>query len=341
MNERHIPAREIESPDDAAARWALRCADGLTPGEERELAAWVDADPAHAALLEEYGGAWSRFTPLAESAAKFAPERSSRQEAVPARSWWRLLAAPLLAAAAAVALVAWWRQPAAPAALVEMAVVAPRLPAPCQLQTLPDGTSVELNRGAELMVEYSDTERRVRLVRGEASFAVMKDPARPFIVVAGAVEARAVGTAFNVQSGPGGIEILVTEGIVRVDESGPAAALPTASLLLKANQQLNVAAGGTVAGATMTTLGNAQLQSRLAWQPRWLDFDDAPLAEIVAAFNRHNPVRLEIADPALAGERMTAKFRSDNVESFVRLLERFYRVETSAGANDVVRLSRH
>ena len=53
MNDRSFPGREIESPDDAAARWALRCADGLTPDEERELAAWVDADPTHAALLEE------------------------------------------------------------------------------------------------------------------------------------------------------------------------------------------------------------------------------------------------------------------------------------------------
>ena len=42
--------------------------------------------------------------------------------------------------------------------------------------------------------------------------------------------------------------------------------------------------------------------------------------EIVAAFNRRNPVPMVVADPDLAAVRLTAAFRSDNVASFVRLI---------------------
>ena len=51
------------------------------------------------------------------------------------------------------------------------------------------------------------------------------------------------------------------------------------------------------------------------------DFNAAPLHDVVAEFNRRNRVQLRVADPALAAVRISAAFRSDNVEGFVRLLE--------------------
>ena len=62
---------------------------------------------------------------------------------------------------------------------------------------LPDGTVVELMEGAEFAAEFSAAARRVVLRHGGAYFQVAKD-AKPFVVVAGDVEVRAVGTAFSV-----------------------------------------------------------------------------------------------------------------------------------------------
>jgi ferric-dicitrate binding protein FerR (iron transport regulator) len=70
----------------------------------------------------------------------------------------------------------------------------------------------------------------------------------------------------------------------------------------------------------VTTLSHAEIEARLAWQPRLLDFTSAPLSEIVAEFNRRNPVRLTLGDASLACLRLSATFRSDNVEGFVRLM---------------------
>ena len=81
---------------------------------------------------------------------------------------------------------------------------------------------------------------------------------------------------------------------------------------------------------------------RLAWQPRMLTFTDEPLAVILNEFNRHNPVVLRIDDPALQDVRLSARFRSDNVQGFLRLLESDFRVraEQMVGGEVVLRSAR-
>ncbi|WP_414662061.1 FecR family protein [Horticoccus sp. 23ND18S-11] len=328
-----------ESSERVAARWALRCADGLSRRDEAALAQWLAADPGHARLLADYRGAWGRFEPLAAAtlAGIDADGRRALREDRP-RAWrwvW-----PAVTAMAAAIVIVFYRAPDVPTAVAHLAAAEARLPPPCEQQTLPDGTVVELNRGAELAVEFSAAIRRVRLIRGEASFAVAKNPQRPFVVVADGVEARAIGTAFNVSHGGGGVEVLVTEGTVKVDNPGSVASAPVESFVLNAGQQVAVGAGTAAGHSAVTTLTPAQVQARLRWQPRLLEFDDAPLAEIVRAFNQRNPVELVIGDPALAAQRMTATFRSDNVESFVRLLETNYGIRLRRGPDGLLRLSR-
>src|SRR5437660_1453063 len=64
-------------------------------------------------------------------------------------------------------------------------------------QILADGSVVELKSGAEIAVDFTGAYRRVALKRGEAHFQVAHQ-SRPFVVTAGPIEFRAVGTAFAV-----------------------------------------------------------------------------------------------------------------------------------------------
>lgn len=312
------PDRATSEPADrAAARWALRLAEGLTPEQEAELADWLAADPRHVRLLAEYRRAWDRFTPLATATATAAAEPNAGRFAPRSRLRRVLwLAGPALAAAALIAFGFWWRS----AAVLPAARTAPIVLAPIEQRQLLDGSAVELNRGAEIAVAFTPEVRQVELVRGEATFNVAKNPERPFVVAAGSLRVRAVGTAFNVRRSADSVEVLVTEGVVSIE---PAAGMPAATgpLRLGAGQQVVVPGAAPVAPPPVATLSPEEIDRRLAWQSRLLEFDDAPLAEIVAAFNRRNPVALVVDDPALAALRMTATFRSDNVDSFVRLLE--------------------
>ena len=217
-------------------------------------------------------------------------------------------------------------------------------------QVLSDHTVVELNGPSVIVSDYHAGARHVRLERGEAHFTVTKDPARPFTVTAGGVTVQAVGTAFNVRLSGSSVEVLVTEGQVRLlPATSPAAAgadrssltelSPPPERVLKARQRAVVAGPLPSTAPEIATLTLGEIERVLAWQHRLLDFTATPLREIVAEFNRRNPVRLIVDDPALAALRLTASIRSDNMDGFVRLLEANYgvAVEPRGGTEIVLR----
>jgi transmembrane sensor len=75
---------------------------------------------------------------------------------------------------------------------------------------------VDLNVRSSIRVEFSNSERRVELLDGQALFQVAKDKERPFIVRSGDATVRAVGTQFDVDRKSSGTTITVLEGRVAV-----------------------------------------------------------------------------------------------------------------------------
>jgi transmembrane sensor len=88
--------------------------------------------------------------------------------------------------------------------------------------TLADGSTVDLNARSQLRVEFSNSERHVELLSGEALFEVAKDKQRPFVVHSGEATVRAVGTQFDVYRKTYGTTITVLEGRVAVYSSARA-----------------------------------------------------------------------------------------------------------------------
>ena len=78
----------------------------------------------------------------------------------------------------------------------------------------------------------------------------------------------------------------------------------------------------------------------LAWQQRTLAFEAAPLAEIVAEFNRYNRQQFVVADAALAGLRFGGSFRADDPDGFLVLLAATAQVAVETRGNETVLRSR-
>lgn len=209
---------------------------------------------------------------------------------------------------------------------------------------LPDGSVVELRHGARIATDFSGALRRVRLVEGEAHFQVTKDPARPFVVSAGGVEVRAVGTAFAVEFGATSVEVLVTEGRVAVGASVPvpasAPATPLVYLDAGHNAVVDLAPTPTVPPPQVAALSPADMDTRLAWRVPRLEFSGTPLAEALALIQQHQPVRVEIADPSLGDLRVSGILRADNVANLWRLLEEQHGIRIERRADETVVLSR-
>ena len=335
---------ENRDPADVAAAWVMRQDRGLSPAEQDEFLQWLAADPCNGEAMARHRRAWENFDRLAGLHASvpaipdpdlLAPRtRARRQRTWRRLAWW---AVPL-AAAAAIMLVLANRSGPVAAASASASAAGAQL-APIEERTLEDGSTIRLNRGATLHVAFTPDERRVRLERGEADFAVAKDSARAFVVESGGVKIRAVGTAFNVRLTEQAIEVIVTEGIVAVAR-GDASGAGVLSALSAGERAFvpRAATGAPVVGQ----LSKEELDRRLAWQPRLLGFADESLSTIVNEFNRHNPVVLRVADPALRELRLTVRFRSDNVSGFLRLLAADFgvRSEPDAGGEIVLRAAR-
>ncbi|QYM80447.1 FecR domain-containing protein [Horticoccus luteus] len=306
--------RERRRIDFAAAKWAVLHDRGLTAREQDEFLQWLACDRRHSEAFRRQQATWCELDALAQ----WRPEHSvqpnpglleERAGRGPGR--WIALA---LAASVACGLTAWHFRASPPPGVP----VAEATALNYERRVLNDGSVVELNRGATIEAHYTPGEREISLVRGEAFFKVAKNPLRPFIVRANGIAVQAVGTAFNVRLVDGAVDVLVTEGRVKIANGDASDQNPP--LLVAAGEHTLVPVRGhgpvAVAKASATEISQA-----LAWQPQMLDFSSTPLGDMVAEFNRHNRVQIVIADPTLAHLAIVGAVRSDNVDGFVRLLE--------------------
>lgn len=310
--------------DAEASAWLVRRDRGLTPREQDEYLQWLREDDRRAAAIARAEATLRSILQLSawrhENSAEPNPDLLARPRR--SRSWrWVALAA---AAAVAISAGVWWRWPAGPGA----PVVARKNYLHVNEQiALPDGSRAELRDGSALEVRYTAGERRVRLTGGEAQFSVMKDPARPFVVEAGGVAVRAVGTVFDVRLGGVAVEVLVTEGKVRVGRAATEVgqifephASGTEPPMVAAGQRAVVSLTDRTALPLVAEISSEDVRRELAWQVPMLKFDETPLAEAIVEFNRRNRHQLVLGDTAVGAELIGGKFSPDNVEAFVRLL---------------------
>ncbi len=335
-----------------AERWLARHDRGLSAAETEAFVRWRAESPTHAAEFDRLSATWQNadllqtnsdlraLTTHLEAAAllDLAARRGRRA---------RLLWSTGLAAAAVVAfaLLQPWRAPdaGAPAVGVATATSVDVRPAEARRLVLPDGSVVQLRGNSEVRPEFTATERRVRLVRGEAHFAVKKDPARPFLVEAQGAAVRAVGTAFNVQLSPTAIDVLVTEGVIALHDAASPGAVPIVGDAPRAQAghraRVSISGGRAAAGSvTVSPVSPAEIEQSLSWQFAAIIFRRATLAEAIAAFNAQAGTRFELADPKLHSRQISGTFTVNQAAAFVRLLEQAAEVRVERARDGRVRL---
>jgi transmembrane sensor len=344
MNSSHRKLRECAAVEDAAAEWLGRRDGGLSVAQEAELAQWLRTDPLHAATfarLDAASRALDRLRTL-RPIGKTEPDPDLALRHF--RGWSVLLPLTISAAAAlAVAYVAWWR-PAREAVTFSRTAVTEV--GGLQKIGLPDGSCIGLNTDSAIDIRFTAAERRVHLIRGEADFTVAKNPKRPFVVEAKGVAVRDTGTAFDVRVHPDSVEVLVTEGCVRLSDLqrgtslvAPVAQGPTAEIRSPEVTARECAIISLVPHAALLPprpVTEGQILQMLAWQNRKLEFDPTPLGALVAEFNRYNRRKLVVADPAIAGLKIGGTFRVDDYDTFVRLLESSFGITAERSSNEIV-----
>lgn len=298
------------SAEDQAALWAARL-DGseLSPDDRAALDAWLATAPDHRALLSAYcqfSANLEQQMPLLAGIRDQAAEISSEPRHAPSRPWsrWPLWAGATLAAAAAVALVFHFTPPAARVETIVTAV------GQRQNLALADGSSVELNAHTSLRVEFTRTERRVRLASGQAFFTVTPDAARPFFVETPDGTIRVTGTAFDVLAAPATLHVTVASGKVRVRplRADPVDLLPGAQLTVDGDN------------VVQRTLDTSALERALAWRQGLAIFAGTRLDDALAQLARYHG-RTFRAAPEVAARTVGGRFSLDDLDGFFSGIE--------------------
>ena len=285
--------------EDEAARWALRLDAGeIDDAEQRRLDAWLAGGAHHRGMLVR-ARAVLAYVDRAGALAAGAP---GEPQPLHRRGILRGALAFGVASAAGVIGVSVWslRGQRIDTELGEVR----RVP-------LADGSMASVNTLSQMEVTIAPERRRVRLDRGEAWFQVAHDARRPFVVEAGNVRVRAVGTAFSVRRRPEGADVLVTEGAVEV------------WTVSRERERRRVAAGfksfvADAAARIEVVSASLQLERTLAWRNGELALDGESLGFAAAELNRYNTRKLVIDDEALAREPLVGYFRTSEPENFSR-----------------------
>lgn len=170
---------------------------------------------------------------------------------------------------------------------------------------LPDGSTVTLN--AESKVSYIfEEERGMRQVflTGEAFFDVVRDTLNPFIVRTDHMDARVLGTRFNISAYPESraVEATIMEGRVALTVHGSGAA----AVEVTANDRATL-----VKGTAEFRLDRVDASLIGQWMNGALVFREAFLGDIAGTLQRYYDIPVRLADRELATMVYTATFDKD------------------------------
>lgn len=319
------PAAQVEA--EAAAWLARRDGDAWLPTDETALNEWVAASTENRVAFLRLSSVWGKADRLraiggSQVAASEEIEDPLNSLIRPSNApRWRWFAPLAAAAAAAAFILPNWSMPPVGGTVYSTSVGGfQRLP-------LEDGSRIELNTDTKLDVAFGANERRIELDKGEAFFKVAKDRRRPFVVLVGDYRVTAVGTAFSVRLNSDHVDVTVTEGRVRVNRVSKEST-STKPMLLPAGHVVTA----TPEAMLVKVAPPDSLEQSLSWRDGLLIFNDRPLGEVAAEFNRYNRRQL-IVDPTAANIKLGGTFRATNLDGFIRLLQQGFDVRATAAAD--------
>lgn len=316
--------REQTDSADEAAQWLVRLDAGpLSQDEQRAFDAWQAHHPAHRKLFQEMTNLWSSFDRLPENprlipvvAPVVSPRRSINGWGLPVLHW-----VSSAALAASVVLAVTWVISEWPVLTSDHRTAAGER----RTVTLDDGSTVHLNVSSALSIDFTASERRVTLVKGDAVFAVSPDPSRSFRVEAGEVTATALGTEFLVRHDPAHVVVTVLDHRVSVAASERSAgASERTGLTLEPGQQISYEPS-----KGLSPIRQADLRSVTAWRRGKIIFEGEPLGSVIEELNRYHKGRIVIVDSDLRSMRVNGVFQAADPVQVITALEQTLQIHST------------
>lgn len=256
--------------------------------ETQAVEQWIAASPenrAHADALRRIWNEAPSVANLSQFDTDVAWQNVSTQLRAPKnnfRTFWRIAAAA--AVVITIGLAGWFMlrdtaQPQVYSSTTNTTTI-----------KLADGSTVTLNKNSKLTASATfGKEQREVTLEGEGFFEIAKDAAHPFIVHAGKLDVKVLGTAFNINARrTDSIMVTVEHGRVRC------ASASSDSVILQKGE----AARFTASDNVVKKLDNGN-RNAFAWKTHDFDFQATPLSEVAEQLNEVYGVRIVLKTEAL------------------------------------------
>ena len=189
--------------------------------------------------------------------------------------------------------------------------------------SLPDGSVVWLNIGSSLTYQTTFLNNRQVTLDGEALFEVQKDTKHPFVVSAGDIRVKVLGTRFNVDAYP-------TKEIIRI------ALLNGEVAVYTPEQNMEMVAGDVVAYDRKTTV-LSKITEDIVFETFWANksysFKAESLSHICKYLERWYNIRIEI-DPDIAESQIYTFTVSDEpLETILQIMSHINPIQYSFEEN--------
>ncbi|WP_168199932.1 FecR family protein [Flavobacterium sp. KBS0721] len=191
--------------------------------------------------------------------------------------------------------------------------------------TLPDGTTVTLNKNSSL--SYSSKFRgrtRQVVLKGEAFFNVAPDKTKPFIITINDVTVQVVGTSFNVKNKNGKTTVDVETGIVKVSKNKDQVELRHGEKVIIANLQSQL----------LKSVSKGKLYNY--YRNKELVCDDTPLQELVDALNEIYDANIIIKKTELQKKPITTVFKDQSLDQILEVIQETFMIEIERKNNQIL-----
>lgn len=181
--------------------------------------------------------------------------------------------------------------------------------------TLSDGTEVKLNSNSKITYphQFKGKERMIHL-EGEAFFKVKHESKRPFVVDAGGILTKDLGTSFNIKAYHGSdCKVTLIEGKVEVAAKNS----HHKPVILNPGQQYSLSAQSTV----LEQIKNVNTEETTAWADGVLYYHDQPLEYILGSLAAYYRSKVVFKNSAVKTKHLDfSADKNGSIEDAVELL---------------------
>lgn len=175
---------------------------------------------------------------------------------------------------------------------------------------LPDGSTVWLQPKTQLSYNQSDRVYRQVNLKGEAFFDVKRDEARPFLIYAGKMTTKVLGTSFNVKAYPETekFEVSVVTGKVSVTNEAEKEVSVTPKQQVVLENKSDV-----------LTINELPKDKTFYWELTSLTFDNTSMQSVVDNLEHNFNVKIKL-NPALKNCRLSGNFDQEHLSTILEII---------------------